>query len=718
MPEIAPDLLFELGCEELPPKSLLTLRNALRDRVRTGLDQAGLAHREINAYAAPRRLAVLIHELAPTQPDKTIERRGPTLKAAYTASGEPAPALTGFLHSCGATLADLRVLKTGKGEWVTVTQRIQGAATTELIAAILRDALAALPIAKHMRWGAGDAEFVRPVHWAVLLYGDTVIDTTFYGVTTGRATRGHRFHHPEPIELATPADYTVRLRSPGYVLADFDARRERVHAAVQRAAQEADGTPIFDAELLAEVTALVDWPVPIVGGFDPRFLDVPREALIATMQGNQKYFPLEDRAGHLLPRFITIANIDSHNPAAVRAGNERVVRPRLADAQFFWEQDKQRGLDHMASDLVAVVFQERLGTLAQKTGRVEWIVEAIGQQCGINPALIERAERAAKLFKADLRSAMVGEFPELQGTMGRYYALVQGEHPDTAAAIEEHYFPRQSGGPLPVSTAGQLLAMADKIDTLAGIFCIGLIPTGDKDPYGLRRAALGLVRVVLECGYDVELRKLFEQALERYDGVLGSALATAEQAAKSPGELLDRPAALEQVLVFVLERMRGYCLERGVTPDEWDAVTAVASSNLMDIQARLAAVRAFRQLPEADSLAAANKRIRNILRKCEATEIGPVDPALFVDLQETALHAAAVAADRAVAPQLANRDYAGALQHLAALRDAVDAFFDHVLVNAEDTAVRCNRFALLAQVEGLFLRIADVGRLQPAQAAP
>ncbi len=685
------DLLFELGTEELPPKSLLSLSLGLRANVEAGFARAGLAHGEVRPFATPRRLALLVKDLAVAQPDQTVERRGPALSAAYQADGSPSQALQGFLKSCGAMPDQLFTLQTDKGEWVAFRQPIRGRRTADLLPEILRQALAALPIAKRMRWGSGAAEFVRPVHWAVLLFGDEVVEAEILGVATGRETRGHRFHDPGTLPLRAPGEYAGKLLSEGRVIADFEARKQKIRTLAEETAADVSGVAHIEPELLDEVTALVEWPVPVLGGFDVRYLALPPEVLITTMQANQKYFPVKDGSGGLLPHFITFANIDSTHLATVRAGNERVVRPRLSDAEFFWNQDRKRTLESRVEELAQITFQKALGSMLDKTHRVQNLACAIAERLGQESAWVERA---ALLAKADLLTQMVGEFPELQGTMGRYYALAEGEPEDIAAAIEEQYLPKISGGPLPETFTGLVLALAEKIDTLTGIFSVGLIPTGDKDPYALRRAALGVIRILIEAELDLNVPDLLEFALGRFR------------------HAFDKGKARGNIHGFILERLRGYFLERGFRHDEFEAVLSVAPASLLDFERRLNAVREFRSLPEAESLASANKRIRNILRKAEEEVAANVDDHTLAEPAEKQLLEAARLAKEDLLPLLQDRDYTRALSRLSRLRKTVDAFFESVMVMVENDELRRNRLGLLGIVEGLFLNIADISKLQ------
>ena len=685
------DLLFELGTEELPPKALHTLMVALREETAIRLKKADLEYAYIQAYATPRRLTLVIHELAESQPDKTIERRGPALKAAFDADGSPTPAALGFAKSCGVAVEALETLKNAKGEWLACRLQQKGAQTTEVLPDILRQALAMLPIPKRMRWGSGEAEFVRPVHWVVLLFGDEVIDVDILGVQASNTSRGHRFHCRHPITFAAPDHYAQTLMTEGRVIADFEERRNHIHQQALKLAQQVGGKAHIEDDLLDEVTALVEWPVGLMGSFEQRFLALPKEVLITVMQSHQKYFPVLNDRGGLLPHFIATANLDSNRPETVRTGNERVIRPRLADAEFFWNQDLRTPLEQHLDKLGGIIFQKTLGTLLDKTRRLGQLAQSLATELDCDPA---KAQRASLLAKTDLVTDMVGEFPELQGIMGRYYALAQDEDPEVAAALEEQYHPRQAGGRLPETRTGNLLALADKIDTLVGIFSIGQIPSGTKDPYALRRAALGVIRILIEKGLELDLPTLLEQAANLYT------------------HPFDRPAVTAQVYDFILDRLRGYLLDRGFTPDEFEAVVSLRPGSLLDFLYRIEAVHAFRALPEAASLSEANKRIRNILRKSGQDHFGPVDPGLFRENQEKALFQAVQEAHNVVGPLLTKRDYTAALKHLAGLKETVDAFFDHVMVMVEDPTVRNNRLNLLAATSGLFLKIADISCLQ------
>jgi glycyl-tRNA synthetase beta chain len=685
------DLLVELGTEELPPKALLTLSTAFADNLGAGLDKAGLAHGAIKPFATPRRLALIVEALAGQQPEQVSTRRGPALTAAFDAEGKATPAALGFAKSCGVSIETLGREETAQGQWLSFQKHTPGRPTVELVPALVSEALSRLPTPKRMRWGASDTEFVRPVHWLVLLFGSDVVEGGVLGLHAGRHTRGHRFHASAPIELTSPADYAARLEREGHVIADFGARRARIRAAIEARAQEAGGAAIIPDALLDEVTALCEWPLALTGRFEERYLAVPQEALISTMEGNQRYFPLLDAGGKLMARFVVISNLESRDPAQVIAGNERVIRPRFSDAEFFFTQDCKEPLAARRAALAKVVFQHKLGTLAEKGVRIAQLARDIGQRIGADGV---RCARAAELAKCDLLTQMVGEFPELQGVMGRHYALHDGEDTEVAQAIEEHYRPRFAGDQLPATPAGQALALADRLDTLAGIFAIGQKPTGDKDPFALRRAALGVLRILIEGRLDLDLFELIGAAITALPERLRSA------------------TLADEVFDFVSERLRAYTQETGARPDEFEAVAATRPTRPLDFMARLDAVRRFRALPEAEALTAANKRIRNILKQVNGEVPTTVDNAQLTEDAEHTLAAQLAAQTREVTPLFERGDYTAALTHLAALRAPVDHFFDKVMVMAEDRAQRDNRLALLNALSTLFLRTADLSRLQ------
>ncbi len=684
------DLLLEIGAEELPPKSLTRLASALADGIHQGLQDKDLEHGDFSWFATPRRLAVIVRDLAVTQADSQVVKRGPAIASAFDQAGNPTRAAEGFARSCGVKVADLDRLETDKGSWLSYKFLAQGARTDELVSDIINRALAGLPISKRMRWGDNDTEFVRPVHWVVLLFGRDVIRTTVLGIETGRETCGHRFHHPEAIKLSDADEYLNRLLAEGRVIADFSERKKQIRQAVIESGQACGGRALIDEDLLDEATALVEWPVAITGSFDNEFLKLPKEVLIATMQSHQKYFPvLHSDTGELTADFITIANIVSSSPDTIKRGNERVIRPRLSDAAFFWERDRKQPLEHFNPQTNKVVFQQKLGTVADKTARIKNLGVFIAGQLGVKPDLVERA---SYLAKCDLLTDMVGELPELQGIMGRYYALESNEHPEVAQALDEQYMPRYAGAALPETATGKILALADKLDTLVGIFAIGKAPTGDKDPFGLRRAGLGCLRIMIECALPLDLEACIAHSSRTY-----------------PDAINARSIASE-VFDFMLERLRRYYLDNGVSPAVFDAVQACRPTQPHDFNLRVLAVGEFLQLPESDSLVTANKRIRNILRQAEYTGETGADETLLVEKTEMDLYKQMHACG--AGEHIGRGDYGAVLSALAGLRDQVDAFFDEVMVLCDDMKLRNNRLALLSELRKLFLTSADISRLQ------
>ncbi len=685
------DVLVEIGTEELPPKALRQMHDALRLSLDTLLDENSLAHGESHAYATPRRLAVVIRDVPVAQPDRKVTKRGPALKAAFDADGNPTRPAEGFANSCGVTVGDLEKLETDKGSWLVYHTTETGQATIDILPALLEKALKALPMPKRMRWGNSDIEFVRPLHWLVLLFGEQPVSANVLGIDSGRYSYGHRFHHNEQIAITSPEGYAGILEREGMVEADMDQRRDSIRTQVTEAAIALGGQALIDADLLDEVTALVEWPVAISGSYDPRFLAVPAEALISSMQDHQKYFPVVDRQGKLLPHFITVANIASKDPDQIKIGNERVIRPRLEDAVFFWNQDRKQSLHSRAAQLQGMAFQKGLGSLGDKQDRIARIATSLAASLGFN---VERVERAATLCKCDLVTSMVFEFPELQGIMGRYYALHDGEDEQVAAALDEQYQPRFAGDILPASETGQALAIAERLDTLVGIFAIGQTPTGDKDPFGLRRSALGLLRILIEKHLDLDLRALIDHAAGNFPAALG---------ADTIGDTL---------FSFMMDRLRAWYLDAGYEVHVFEAVLARQPLRPLDFDERMRAVRAFRELPEADSLSAANKRIRNILRKASTVIPAAYNHDLLQEPAEQALAAALERLDMQTRPLFRQRDYTNALCQLAALQTPVDAFFDNVMVMADDDALRDNRLALLQSLSDLFLQVADISLLQ------
>lgn len=683
------DLLVEIGTEELPPKALKKLSDAFTDGIIAGLKDAGVAAEAVLSYAAPRRLAVWLKGVPVQQADQIIERKGPAVAAAFDKEGNPSKAAEGFARSCGVEFSALQQVETDKGAWLVFRQQQPGQQTAALFPAIVEKSLAALPIPKRMRWGSGTAEFVRPVHWIVMLAGSEVIDAEILSIKTGRESRGHRFHAPAAVTINTPDDYAVKL-GEAFVIARFEARRDLIKSKVEALAAELGGKAIMPEELLDEVTALVEWPVPVAGRFEERFLDVPQEALISTMQDNQKYFALVDANGKLMPNFITVANIESRDVSQISSGNERVIRPRFSDAEFFWNQDKKQTLESRREQLKKMVFQQKLGTLYDKSGRVAQLAAYIAQQLDADETL---AVRAAELGKCDLVTSMVFEFTELQGTMGRYYAQHDGEAAEVATAMEEQYMPRFAGDELPATATGRILALAERLDTLAGIFGIGQKPTGAKDPFALRRAALGVLRILIELQLPLDLADLLDKAADGLSVQLG----------KKP--------ETQEALDYILERLRAYYQEQGIGAELVEAVASLKPTQPLDFDRRVKAVAAFRQLTAAESLAAANKRISNILKKFEGELPEAVSAAwLQLDAEKALADAVQVQQDK-VTPLFAAGDYETALLSLAELREPVDKFFDEVMVMAEDMALRNNRLALLNQMRGLFLRVADLSVL-------
>jgi glycyl-tRNA synthetase beta chain len=689
-----PDLLLELGTEELPPKSLQQLSEALGSHLIKGLAEAELCGSECvpQVYASPRRLAVMVPGVATRQADRIIERRGPALAAAIDAEGNPTRAAQGFAESCGVAVDQLDHIKTDKGEWLAFRSEQRGQPASELIPDIVSEALRRLPIPKRMRWSDLDAEFVRPVHWLLMMHGGDVIPAQILSVQASNQTHGHRFHRPGQLQIDKPADYTYMLEHHGHVIADFELRRERIWEQITALGAEQGGQTVIDNDLLNEVTALVEWPVALQGRFDTGYLEVPPEALISAMQDHQKYFPVVDTGGNMLPRFIFVSNIESSHPDNVINGNERVLNARFSDARFYWDSDRKVPLDHHIERLKSVVFHNKLGSVHDRMQRVRSLASRVARLMGTD---IDTAERAATLAKADLLTGMVYEFPDLQGTMGRYYALHQNEKREVADAIREQYLPRHAGDALPASATGRVLSIADKIDSLVGIFSIGEIPTGDKDPFALRRASLGVLRIMIEDFVDLDLRELLGHAAALYE--LDEA---------------DAEAVTQQVFDYMLDRLQAYYSEHGYSSQQINSVLQRKPERPVDFDARLSAVAAFAELPEAEALAAANKRISNILRKSGQSVGMHVETTLLIVDAEKSLYDQIENLGSTVEPMFKRGDYTNALTRLAALRPAVDRFFDDVMVMDEDEQLRNNRLALLNRLAKLFLRTADLSVLQ------
>ncbi|HET8942983.1 MAG TPA: glycine--tRNA ligase subunit beta [Rudaea sp.] len=703
----AKTLLIEIGTEELPPKSLDQLAQAFSDGVCAALTKRGIAADVAKAvvFNSPRRLAALVPSVAMAQPDQAIERRGPAVSAGLDANGQPAKALLGFAASCGAGVEELERLRTDKGEWFVHRVMQTGKPTAALMQEIVDEALKALPIAKPMRWGNHEFAFVRPVHWLVLLHGDDVIDAEVFGIRSGRESRGHRFHHPQPVTVAHPDAYVAMLRS-SKVLVDPDERRERVRAEVEARARDMGAKARLSEELLHEIANLTEWPVGIACNFDEQFLDVPKEALITTMQSNQKFVPLFSDDGSLTRHFVGVANIESKDPAEIRRGYERVIRPRFADAKFFYDEDMKTPLAAQQEALKSVTYQQQLGSVWDKCVRVAELSRVIANRCGVDAAL---ATRAASLSKCDLMTRMVGEFPELQGVMGRYYASADGEAANVVQALDEFYRPRFSGDDIAQGDIARVLAIAERLDTLAGIFAVGQKPGGSKDPFALRRAGLSLARTLIEGGFDLDLEALLREAVELLPDIekRGSS-----KAAKSSAPALSKSDLTRELTGFVFDRLRGYYADQGIAGDQFDAVRAVEPETLVDFDLRLRAVAQFSRLPEAAALAAANKRIGNILRQADGAVAGMVDIALLDEGAESELHRQIEATAITIGPLLVKRGYVDCLRVLASLRAPVDAFFDTVMVMDDDADKRRNRLLLLADLRRLFVDVADISLLQ------
>ncbi len=719
----AASLLIELGSEELPPKALDELAVAFAHGVCEGLSKRGVGADigHAKAYCSPRRLAVYVPAVAAAQPDQLQERRGPALNAGLDASGQPTKALLGFAHSCGVEVNALEKLETDRGGWFVHRAIKPGQPTAALIPEILAEALKALPIPRPMRWGDHDYAFVRPVHWLVMLHGHAVVGGEILGVKSGRTSRGHRFHHPQPVHIVDADSWLDALRA-AKVLADPVERRARVRSEVERAAPP-QATARLSDPLLAEIANLTEWPVAIACTFDRDFLAVPAEVLVTTMETNQKFVSVTDAAGKLTEHFIGVANIDSKDPAEIRKGYERVIRPRFADAKFFYDEDLKTPLATNLDALKSVVYQQALGSVWDKSVRVAELARVIAHRVGADAAL---ATRAAALSKCDLLTRMVGEFPELQGVMGRYYASANGENAQVAAALEEFYAPRFAGDCIAQGKIGQVLSIAERLDTLTGIFAVGMKPSGNKDPFALRRTALGLARTLIEGRVSLDLKAALIEAWEQtISAILSTSHGQAQQVVHEArkkgadakvgviGHISDKDAAgsANEIYAFILDRLRGYYADKNISGEAFESVRALAPSDLTDFDQRLHAVVEFAKLPDAQALAAANKRIGNLLRQAGAVASTQVDDALLEAGAERELAAALGAAQHDGALLMATRDYVGLLQRLALLRAPVDRYFECVMVMAENPAVRANRLALLASVRDAFLKVADISLL-------
>ncbi|AWS49669.1 glycine--tRNA ligase subunit beta [Providencia rettgeri] len=683
--------LVEIGAEELPPKALRSLAESFAANFTAELDGADIAHGAVTWFAAPRRLALKVADLAASQPDREVEKRGPAISQAFGPDGQPTKAAEGWARGCGITVDQAERLTTDKGEWLLYRAQMKGQAVSELLVDMTSRALAKLPIPKLMRWADKDTQFVRPVHTVTLLLGSDVIEGEILGIKSGRTIRGHRFMGEAEFTIDNAEQYPAILRERGKVMADYAERKAVIKADAEKAAQALGGQADLTDSLLEEVTSLVEWPVVLTAKFEEKFLDVPSEALVYTMKGDQKYFPVYDKAGKLMPNFIFVANIESSDPQQIISGNEKVVRPRLADAEFFFKTDRKQRLEDNLPRLETVLFQKQLGTLRDKTDRLEalagWIASKIG-------ADVNHATRAGLLAKCDLMTNMVFEFTDTQGVMGMHYARHDGESEDVALALKEQYQPRFSGDALPSTDVSAALALAEKMDTLAGIFGIGQHPKGDKDPFALRRAALGVLRIIVEKGYQLDLVEMTEEAARLY------------------GDKLTNENVVNDVVEFMLGRFRSWYQELGYSIDTIQAVLARRPTQPADFDARVKAVTHFRSLEEAQALAAANKRVSNILSKSEEKLADNVLASVLKTPEEVKLATHVVVLQDKLAPMFAERNYQEALVELASLRDIVDEFFANVMVMDEDQAVRINRLTLLSQLRELFLKVADISLLQ------
>jgi len=684
------NFLVEIGTEELPPKALKTLATSFADNVEAELNQAGLSFDKIEWFAAPRRLAVKVLNLATQQPSKEIEKRGPAVSAAFDAEGKPTKAAEGWARGCGITVEQAERIATDKGEWLVHRAKIEGQPTKNLLNDIVANALAKLPIPKPMRWADKTVQFIRPVHTVTMLLGDELIEGEILGVASARTIRGHRFLGEKEFEIQHADQYPQLLREKGSVVADFNERKAEILAKSQAKATALGGVADIEESLLEEVTSLVEYPNVLAAKFEERFLAVPAEALVYTMKGDQKYFPIYDKDGKLLPHFIFVSNINPEDPTAIIEGNEKVVRPRLTDAEFFFKTDLKQKLVDRLPRLETVLFQQQLGTLKDKTDRIEQLAGEIAKQIGADEA---KAKRAGLLSKCDLMTNMVFEFTDTQGVMGMHYARHDGEDEEVAVALNEQYMPRFAGDELPKSLVASTVALADKFDTLTGIFGIGQAPKGSADPFALRRAALGALRIIVEKNLPLDLEDLVKKSAALF------------------GDKLTNKNVVADVVDFMLGRFRAWYQDEGIAVDVIQAVLARRPTRPADFDARVRAVSHFRTLDSAEALAAANKRVSNILAKADAA-IGEINLTACVEPAEKALAEAVLALRTEVQPLIAKGDYTAVLDKLANLRAPVDSFFDNVMVNAEDPALRQNRLAILNTLQGLFLQVADISVLQ------
>jgi glycyl-tRNA synthetase beta chain len=683
-------LLIELGTEELPPKSLRILATTFYEKIKLQLDEAKLSYSDIYWYATPRRLAVKVDNLVANQAEKAIEKRGPAVSVAFDAEGKPSKAAEGWARSNSITVAQAERLITDKGEWLLYKTTEQGKHVEQLIPDMVNLAIAKLPVPKPMRWGSGRTQFIRPVHTLTLLYGSNIIAGESLNIRSNNLVTGHRFHHHGLVVLAHANDYESALKA-AHVVVDYQARKNTIQQQINAAALAIGGFVLPDDELLEEVTSLVEWPVVLTGSFDKEFLNVPAEPLIYSMKDHQKYFPVTDSEGKLLNKFIFVSNIDSKDPSQVIKGNEKVIRPRLADAEFFFKTDKKQSLESRLQGLESMLFQKQLGTVKAKSERIASLSAFVADKTGDDTAI---AYRAGLLSKTDLMSDMVLEFPQVQGTMGKYYAQHDGESADVAQALEDQYRPRFAGDVLPEQTIGCAVAIADKVDTLVGIFGINQAPKGDKDPFALRRAAIGLIRIMIEKNLNLDIADLVAKSVELYQDKLSNQEVT------------------QQVLEFVFGRYRAYYQDQNITVDVIQAVLANAPSSPLDFDKRIHAVTHFKTLGEAATLAAANKRVGNILVKFKGELFNAFKLDLATEAAEAELASAFSVVNTKIAPLMATKDYQSALTELAALKQPIDNFFDHVMVMADDEQVKTNRLTLLNEIRNSFLAIADISLLQ------
>ncbi|RMA82136.1 glycine--tRNA ligase subunit beta [Umboniibacter marinipuniceus] len=684
------NILIELGTEELPPKSLKALSDAFSQSIKDSLVAAELNFEQVESFAAPRRLGVLVHNVQACQADTDVEKLGPNVKAAFDKEGNPSKAAEGFARSCGTEFNQLIEVETPKGTRLAFRSTQQGQSTTALLQGFVEKALQQLPIPKRMRWGASRAEFVRPVKWLLALADDAIVPMTVLGIESSNVTRGHRFHSQGDLIVPSALAYEQVLLDDGQVVASFEKRRQLIRDGAAEVGAAANGNTVIGAELLDEVTGLVEWPVPMAGSFEAKFLEVPAEALISSMREHQKYFHVVDDAGALLPLFVFVSNIVSSKPSSVIEGNEKVIRPRLADADFFYKTDLKTSLESKAEKLEKIVFQKQLGTIAEKCDRIAALSTSISTIVGAKAADVQRA---AKLCKADLSSELVLEFDDLQGLAGEYYARHDGESAEVASAMNEHYMPRFAGDSLPSTATGTAIAIADRMDTLAGIFAIGQIPSGSKDPFALRRASIGLLRLIVENNLNLDLAELTDLALKSLQHVE-----------------FDHSQVRAQIVDYVFERFKARYVEEGISADAVNAVLEKSLTSPVDFNARVLAVTDFAKIDAAEALAAANKRVGNILAKVDAVS-DDIDPSLISEAPEQALYNELLSVEPIVQPLLAEKRYTESMLALAELRGPVDAFFDGVMVNAEDDAVRANRLAILKRLSNLFGAVADISRL-------